>query len=664
MTHEIPTDELLLASKRLSAVWNEQIAPPTVLTLSDWSVTLRAEEIADITYGGVPVLRGLRVVVRDENWGTPIAVVTATQIESAENVLRVRLVVSHRDGNVDFSWHGLLEITTDTLRFSFVGEAAEPFLSNRTGIVVLHPPTLAGQMVTVTDPSGAETAVRFSQTISPHQPARNIAGMRWNTARFAASLSFTGDIFETEDQRNWTDASFKTYSTPLHRPFPVQISPGMPIEQSVTLRVAESRSPSLERTTNPTLIGAEFHPDQPARIVVGGPTKRIVPEITLGASSAPGVTPNRAGLAGILVELNMADAAWPDVLARAETDADGHFLDVRIVASTAAQVNLVLDAVATLQVRRLGVFDAATYLSEPVLWAALVQGVAERELRAELIGGTRAHFTELNRNHDRLPLSVTALAFSVTPHMHALELDQLVESIAVQRTVAENAVRIARGRPLHIGPITLRPRFNAVATTGPAAGLGEIEFAGYGPEHLPAATDTRQQSAALAAWLIASVDAFAVPGVASLCYFEAWGARGIAGSGAAERYPVATAVEWIRELEGMTLRELRGDLPPAVAVLVADDRTTPGALTAVMANLSDRTQALKVEIVVSALPTGDTAVLTPGVLERVTTSHDTPAGTASPSPSISSEPVPCIEGCITVSVQAGEAVRWRATTGF
>ncbi|TFC71822.1 hypothetical protein E3O45_14325 [Cryobacterium sp. TMS1-20-1] len=663
MLNENLTAESLLASARLSAVWNETIASPTVLAFSDWSLTLRGEEIADITYRGVPVLRGLRVVVRDENWGTPIAVVTSTQIEPAPSALLVSLAVSHRDGNVDFGWQGLLKISADTLRFSFVGTAAQSFLSNRIGIVVLHPPTLAGQVVTVTNPSGAETAVRFSRTISPHQPARNIAGIRWNVAGFTASLGFIGDIFETEDQRNWTDASFKTYSTPLDRPFPVQISPGTPIEQSVVLRIAESPSPGGERATAPTEIAAAFPPDQRTRIVVGGPSNRIVPEITLGASSAPGVTPDRAGLAAILVELNMADTAWPDVLARAQTDADGHFLDVRIVASTAAQVNCALDAVAPLDVRRLGVFDAATHLSEPLLWAALIQGAAERDLRAKLVGGTRAHFTELNRNHDQLPSSVTALAFSVTPHMHALEREQLVESIAVQRTVAENAVRIARGRPLHIGPITLRPRFNAVATTAPAAGPDKIEFTGYGPEHLPEVTDARQQSAALAAWLIASVDAFAVPGVASLCYFEAWGARGIGGSGVAAQYPVATAVEWMRELEGESLRELRGDLPPAVAVLVADNRNAPGALTAVIANLADRTQKLTLQIVDCELRPGDDLGLTPGVLERVVIPHDATASIALLSPAISSETVPCVDGCVTVSVQAGEAVRWRATTG-
>ncbi|TFD23335.1 hypothetical protein [Cryobacterium sp. TMS1-13-1] len=256
---------------------------------------------------------------------------------------------------------------------------------------------------------------------------------------------------------------------------------------------------------------------------------------------------------------------------------------------------------------------------------------------------------------------MTALAFSVTPHMHALEREQLVESIAVQRTVAENAVRIARGRPLHIGPITLRPRFNAVATTAPVAGPDKIEFTGYGPEHLPEATDARQQSAALAAWLIASVDAFAVPGVASLCYFEAWGARGIGGSGVAARYPVATAVEWMRELEGVPLRELRGELPPAVAILIADIRNASGAPTAVIANLSDRTQVLRLEIADSALRTGDGPGCRPGVLERVVTPQHATARIALLRPAMSSETVPCVDGCITVSVQAGEAVRWRAT---
>ena len=50
-------------------------------------------------------------------------------------------------------------------------------------------------------------------------------------------LDFEGDVFETEDQRNWTDASYKTYSTPLSITYPVTIEKGTRIYQRVSLSV-------------------------------------------------------------------------------------------------------------------------------------------------------------------------------------------------------------------------------------------------------------------------------------------------------------------------------------------------------------------------------------------------------------------------------------------
>ena len=42
-----------------------------------------------------------------------------------------------------------------------------------------------------------------------------------------------------EDQRNWTDASFKTYSTPLELPFPVEISADEEVRQRVVLTLSD-----------------------------------------------------------------------------------------------------------------------------------------------------------------------------------------------------------------------------------------------------------------------------------------------------------------------------------------------------------------------------------------------------------------------------------------
>jgi hypothetical protein len=46
-----------------------------------------------------------------------------------------------------------------------------------------------------------------------------------------------GDIFEMEDQRNWSDLSYKTYCTPLALPFPVTLEAGTKIRQKITLRL-------------------------------------------------------------------------------------------------------------------------------------------------------------------------------------------------------------------------------------------------------------------------------------------------------------------------------------------------------------------------------------------------------------------------------------------
>jgi hypothetical protein len=66
-------------------------------------------------------------------------------------------------------------------------------------------------------------------------------------------LSFDGDLFELEDQRNWGDASFKTYCTPLLLGFPHQARKGVGIMQSVTIRV-DGESTTAEKVTEERLL--------------------------------------------------------------------------------------------------------------------------------------------------------------------------------------------------------------------------------------------------------------------------------------------------------------------------------------------------------------------------------------------------------------------------
>jgi hypothetical protein len=55
-----------------------------------------------------------------------------------------------------------------------------------------------------------------------------------------------GEIFEMEDQRNWTDASFKTYCRPLDWPRPYEVERGQLIEHKVTV-IVTGTPPALPR---------------------------------------------------------------------------------------------------------------------------------------------------------------------------------------------------------------------------------------------------------------------------------------------------------------------------------------------------------------------------------------------------------------------------------
>src|SRR5207253_2179233 len=139
---------------------------------------------------------------------------------------------------VDFVWRGSIEGRPDgTIRYEMDGEARSTFRRNRIGICVLHPPReCAGAPYRVEHDAGRVEQGVFPKLISPHQPIMDIRALSHEVLPGVwARVAFEGDVFEMEDQRNWTDASFKTYSTPLALPYPVEIAAGTRVRQAITL---------------------------------------------------------------------------------------------------------------------------------------------------------------------------------------------------------------------------------------------------------------------------------------------------------------------------------------------------------------------------------------------------------------------------------------------
>src|SRR5699024_2608025 len=162
----------------------------------------------------------------------------------------------------------------------------------------------------------------------------------------------------------------------------------------------------------------------------------------------------------LLVELDLGWTGWRSALARAS--GSGLPLDVRLVLPDTDPEDAVADAVRELaphRVVRIAALQPAGHDAEHVTDVAaagiLRVALAERELAWPVIGGARSHFTELNRGQHLMPDDLDGIAFSTTPLFHTLETLQAEEAVAMQRLVAEQAVRIADGAPVHVGPITL-----------------------------------------------------------------------------------------------------------------------------------------------------------------------------------------------------------------
>lgn len=495
-----------------------------------WSLEMRGDELAEIRHDGRLLVRGARAAVRDHGWRTVPAEVVATAVTADSLTLRLR----HDDLGAHLT--SVLSVAAEgpELRIVWDAENHVPFQTCRTGLVVLHPAADAGAAVTVTHSDGSAERTSFPREVRPHQPITDIRMLRIEQDGATFALHFDGDVFEMEDQRNWTDASFKTYSRPLSLPFPYALTRGEHVRQSITIRIhGETSSPAPH--LDPVLTLAEA---------------ALFPEIGVEASTAADPGPLSRDGSFRVVELTLATPNWRAALHRAA--ADGLPLDVRLVTDrSAAPLAAACIALAAFDVARVTAVDAVLHVSDVETIGAARKALAHARISPEVIGGTRSHFTEFNREHGRLPDDLDGIAFTTTPLFHTVDTEQLIEALPMQRLIATQAVTMAGGLPVHIGPVALRPRFNNVATTPEPVPVRDDLREGYGAQ-LTGADDARQTARELAGWTIASAAALAVPGVRSLSWFETWGPRGLRARDG-EPAPAAEAIAALVALGGRTL---------------------------------------------------------------------------------------------------------------
>ena len=496
---------------------------PDVLPLRAGPLSLiyTGGDLRYIRVGEGPILHRLYVAVRDHNWDTIPAELTDIAIDDRGDNFRISFRARHKRGSIDFAWDGRIDGDADgTLRFAMDGEVLSDFRRNRIGFCVLHPGSLAGQPCTVEQTDGVLTEGAFPDAISPHQPFFDMRAISHEVAPgLSATVRMEGDTFEMEDQRNWTDDSYKTYSTPLTIPYPVEVKAGERIRQVVTIALSGDKREG-------TKVREEVKVD------VEHTSAGRLPSIGLGVSSIGLIPEGQIGrlqnlrIAHLRVDLRLDDPDYAAQLdwALAEAVALGVGLEMALhlgedPAGQLAALRLLLEKrrpiVARWLIFRLG--EASTQ-AETVALAR--QHLSDLAPSAPFGGGTNAYFTELNRVRPQAD-ALDFVSYTVNPQVHAFDNLSLVETLATQATTVHSARGFVGDLPIAVTPITLRARFNPNAT-GPEADPA--------PGTLPPSVDPRQMSLFAAAWTLGSLKYLAESGVASATYFETVGWRGVVES--------------------------------------------------------------------------------------------------------------------------------------
>ena len=549
---------------------DEEPTPPRVLRAGPLSAELEAGNLRYIRWGGEEVLRAVSFIVRDKDWGTYSPTISDLEIQEGDDRFHVTFSAVASDDEQSFAYRAAIEGGADgTLAFHGEGEAEGGFLTNRTGFVILHPiDGVSGAPVAIEHTDGTVVESTFPKIIDPVQPMMDLRALTHTTpGGVRVETRMEGDTYEMEDQRNWTDASYKTYVRPLARPWPYRIEAGERIDQTITVSVR----------------------GEPSALASSG-TVRIEPGLSLGPVPPLGLGLRPEDTATARDRMDALKALAPAYLVLHHDPRAGHdrktlaaMLDVAREAGTETWLEAVIeatdDARAAAEVTALGETAAAlgspftTVLVSPAPdlkctlpgseWpkapdaAKLYDATRAAFPGARIGGGMFSYFTELNRKRPP-PAHLDLVSFTTSPMVHAGDDRSVMETREAHPAIAASVTKIAQGRPWAVGPSAIGVRDNPYG-----------EAAKENPGNVRQAmnrNDPRQRALLGAAWALGYFADFAGRGAAGVALGSPTGPFGAIDSPSddprpwfSERggvYPVFHVLRGLARLRGGPMRDL------------------------------------------------------------------------------------------------------------
>lgn len=491
---------------------------PRLLKAGKLTAHLTAGNLRTIRYDGVEVLRAISYLVRDRDWGTYDPALSNVVVDETQDGFIVAYTArcDGPDGTILDISAEIEGRTNGRLTFKGTAQSATGFESNRCGFCILHPIVgVAGTPVTVEHVDGSNEDTKLPDLIEPWQPLKDMRAIT-HTALPGVSVEcrMDGDTFEMEDQRNWSDASYKTYVRPLALPWPYRIAASEHVVQQITLAITDRRPAS-----NTPVASAE-----------GTNITRLNPGTTTGTMPAIGVliTPEdaKASLSALRrpVALKVQDLLFHiDPTAGHTACAFRDFAEIAAIHAGTTTLEIAVPCQRPLDAEMqdiAGWMHAANFRPDAIMvcpsvdrqstppgsqWPdcpplETVYAAASRAFPGvRLGGGMLSYFTELNRK--RVPAENLAfISHCTNPIVHAADDISVMQTLEALPFITRSVRAIYANKPYRLGPSTIPMRQNPYGSrTMDNPNGARIPMANRDPRH------SAQFAAAYAAGYVASV---------------------------------------------------------------------------------------------------------------------------------------------------------------
>ena len=411
----------------------------TRVTHGGFTLDLAREAIRNIRYEGVQLIDLLYTAIRPSDWST---------LKSDEYDADVKVVGSDCVITIKESLANALVATTKVIlsasnNFSVAYElkGLAEYSVNRWGICFcLNTEEWMGATVT-----SAGNSYSLLQDISPQRvvdgviqglfPASHEVKLIAADQRYISAVS-SGRVLEAEDQRNWTDNTYKIYSGSLSEPRPFITSAGSTWKQSVNFEVGVPKQPSVD----------------PTKILVR--EIEALPSIGLQFNTDSLLTPDDLEKALVLLEIDHLRINEEALTSQkiATTASNGLILETALLSSNKDEVlkaevlNLSqrVPAGSRLLIQRQGreVVEAAE--------------LPKNDSLNTFIPGTDAYLVDLHRESFVFANSVS---YSMAPTVHSTDNETIFKTLATQKESIEFAQKFLAPQ-VFISPITFSTRGN------------------------------------------------------------------------------------------------------------------------------------------------------------------------------------------------------------